>query len=209
MRKNCFITLEGVEGAGKSTAISFIKNFLEKMAIPCVFTREPGGTSIGNDIRNILLSDYSNKMSDDTELLLMFASRAQNIEQIIKPALQEGKWVICDRFTDASYAYQGGGRGIAMEKIAIFEKLIHPDLHPALTILLDVPVEIGAARIDHREKKDRIEQEKLDFFDRVRGVYLGMAQQFPERFKVIDATQSLAEVEKNIISILTDFGGFS
>jgi dTMP kinase len=202
MSKAYFVTIEGIEGAGKSTAIIFVRKFLEANKIPHVVTREPGGTQIGAAIRDLLLKHHEEQICSDTELLLFFASRAQSVTHLIKPALQEDKWVICDRFTDASYAYQGGGRGIPMQRIQILEEWVHPDLQPDLTLLLDVPVNLGLQRIGARDVKDRIEQEKVEFFERVRRVYLERAKQFPQRFKIIDASASLLQVEKQIVEIL-------
>lgn len=200
-----FITLEGIEGMGKTTAMTFIAHYLRQLQIPLVVTREPGGTHIADAIRSLLLNHHTEKMADDTELLLMFASRAQNIAQVIKPALHNQKWVLCDRFTDASYAYQGGGRGLAFEKIAALENLVHPDFQPDMTLLLDAPPELGFSRIKERKTKDRIEKEHLDFFSRVRAVYLQRAEKFPERFRVIDASGDLQSVEQQLTIALKQF----
>jgi len=193
-----FITIEGVEGVGKSTARDFIQNVLDEANIAYVSTREPGGTPIAEEIREVLLKQHNEIMSPHTELLLMFAGRAQNISHVIHPALQRGQWVISDRFTDASFAYQGSGRGVPLEEIRELEQWVQGDLQPDLTILLDAPVEVGMARIQKRNTKDRIEQEGIDFFKRVRERYLIRAKKFPSRFCVINAEQPLAQVQEEI-----------
>ncbi len=201
-KSGLLITLEGIEGAGKSSAVQFIKNWLQQANISHVITREPGGTPIAEAIRQVLLKDYEEMMYPDTELLLMFASRAQHIANLIKPALLRGDWVISDRFTDASYAYQGGGRGIDLARISKIEHWVHANLRPDRVILLDIPVELAMSRIRQRETNDRIEQEKLSFFQRVRETYLARAVKYPERYVVIDASQPMKEVESNIKQIL-------
>ena len=194
--KNYFITLEGIEGAGKSTAMEFIKKLLLEKKIKFITTREPGGTVISEAIRQLLLTPSATKISVATEILLMFASRAQHIAEVIKPALARGEWVICDRFTDATYAYQGGGRKFDFDKIKILEQWVQDSLQPDLTILLDIPVDVGMTRIKARNNhRDRFEQEKTDFFERVRQAYLRRAKQDANRFKIIQADQSLANVE--------------
>lgn len=204
-----FITLEGIEGVGKSTQIKFIQRYLEEKHINIITTHEPGGTPIANAIRNILLTSHTESaeaMAQTTELLLMFAARAQHVEHVIEPALNKGDWVICDRFTDASYAYQGYGRGQSLERIATLEKWVQNNLQPNLTFLFDAPVEIAMQRIKHRgNKPDRIESEKSEFFERVRIGYLTRAKQFPERYKIIDASVSLDKVQQQIKTILYDF----
>ena len=194
-----FITIEGIEGVGKSTAVKIIQDYLVQQQQEIVVTREPGGTVIAEQLRTILLTPMQGEMvSPDSELLLMFASRSQHIQNVIKPALQAGKWVISDRFVDASFAYQGGGRKLDMQKIDVLNEWIVNTLQPGLTFLLDAPVEIGLARAKHRGPQDRIEQEKLDFFVRVREVYLSRAEKFADRFCVIDAAQSLEKVQADI-----------
>lgn len=200
-----FITLEGGEGVGKSTAISFIKKYFSEKEIDCVFTREPGGTRTGERIRDILLTNDEEVIEPKTELLLMFAARAQHIEQIIKPALSAGKTVVSDRFTDSSFAYQGGGRGIPVDDIQILADLVQDDLEPDLTLLLNTQVGIGLSRINQRGAKDRIEQEPTEFFKRVQKVYLDRASQFPKRFVVIDASQSIEQVQAQIKQALDRF----
>ncbi len=202
-----FITIEGGEGAGKTTNIHFIVDYLQQAGKDLVITREPGGTEIGERLRALLL-DPDNKIIDSrTELLLMFAARAQHIAEVIKPALAQGKWVICDRFTDATYAYQGAGRKISRADIAILEQWVQADLRPDITILLDVPVDIGLQRVNLRADQDRFEQEKLQFFDSVREAYLSMAKAEPKRFRVIDASKPLAEVQASLQAVLAKVCG--
>jgi len=203
-KKNYFITLEGSEGAGKSTAMKFLTKALHRAQVPVVITREPGGTPIAEAIRSVLLGQHSELMAPDTELLLMFASRAQHLAKVIKPALAQGQWVLCDRFTDASYAYQGGGRGIAKERIASLENWVQGELQPDLTILLDVPVEIGLKRIKNRDNLDRFEIEQQVFFQRIRDLYLERAREFPQRFQVVDASQPLAKVKLSLQGIINE-----
>jgi dTMP kinase len=196
-----FITLEGIEGAGKSTAIEFISKFLQSKNINFITTREPGGTIIAEKIRQIVLGHHPESMHHDTELLLFFAARAQHLNQVIKPALAKGKWVICDRFTDTSYAYQGVGRNIPKERIAILENLIQGTLRPDLTFILDIPPEVGVQRTKSKNP-DRIEAEELGFFRKIRNCYLTMAKENPKRYKVIDAAKAIDEVERQINAVL-------
>lgn len=193
--KGRFITIEGIEGVGKTTNIEFVKTWMTKQKIEFVSTREPGGTELGEQLRELLL--HGGEVCSQSELLMMFASRAQHLEQVIKPAIAEGKWVICDRFTDSTYAYQGGGREMKTDVIAQLEQLVHGNFQPHLTLLLDAPVEIGRARAAKRSVADRIEAEDLSFFNRVRDMFLTRAQA-AERFTVIDATQSLDAVQADI-----------
>ena len=198
-----FLTLEGTEGAGKSTNLSFIKAWLTEQGIDVISTREPGGTEIGEAVRGILLNQTYTEMHEDTELLLMFAARAQHLREKILPALAEGKWVISDRFTDASYAYQGAARGMGFERIAEIEQWVQQGVHPDTTFVFDLPIEIGMARVASRGgETDRFEQEKFDFFEKVRGAYLTRAQQVPERYQVLDASQSLEAVQASIVTRL-------
>lgn len=203
--KGKFITVEGGEGAGKSSNLAFIKQLLENTGIEVMFTREPGGTQLGEDLRELLLGHKHTGMSDDTELLLMFAARAEHLHQKILPALQSGKWVLCDRFTDATYAYQGGGRGIDIERIKQLENWVQGSLRPDLTLLLDLPVEIGLKRASQRSEPDRFEREKIDFFEQVRSAYLAIAQASPDRIRLIDAGQQLDQVQQQIQSVLSTY----
>jgi dTMP kinase len=198
-----FITFEGTEGVGKTTNLDFVETRLRMRGIDVVRSREPGGTPLGERIRGLLLDPHSASVDPNAELLLIFAARAQHIRDVIAPALARGVWVLCDRFTDATYAYQGGGRGIAAERIANLEQFVHPDLQPDLTIYLDLPVGVGLARIDAAER-DRFEREQIEFFERVRAAYLARAQTSP-RFRVIAADATLAEVQQRIDVALQRF----
>ncbi len=202
MQTGKFITIEGGEGAGKSTNISFIKDYLEQHAIEVVLTREPGGTPLSERLREILLDKNETNMCSDTELLLMFAARAQHLNEVIMPSIREGKWVICDRFTDATYAYQGGGRGIAFERIAALENWVQGDVRPDMTIIFDLPVDVGLSRASNRSEPDRFEQENIDFFTRVRNAYLDRAKQFPERYAIVNAEPQLDIVQQDLLSVL-------
>lgn len=193
-----FITVEGIEGVGKSTNIEFIRGIIEAAGKDVVVTREPGGTSVGEEIRRLLLDYRNNGMSGDTELLLMFAARAEHLARVIRPALDSGQYVLCDRFTDATYAYQGGGRNIPFNRIAMLEDWVQGGLRPHLTLLLDVPVATGMQRAVQRSQADRFEQEQHDFFERVRDTYLTLAKREPERIRIIDASQSLEAVQTRI-----------
>lgn len=194
MKPGLFITVEGTEGAGKSTNLSYIHDLLMARGINVVLTREPGGTPVGEKIREVLLQSQ-NKMAHLCELLLLFAARAQHIEQVIAPALAQGRWVLCDRFTDATYAYQGGGRGIDSALIEKLEQMVQGDLKPHFTVLLDVPVEVGQSRLNTRPSLDRFEQEHTAFFQRIRENYLNRARDEPQRFRLIDASLALPEVQ--------------
>jgi dTMP kinase len=203
--KGRFITVEGGDGAGKSTNLSFIHQYLLDAAKDVVLTREPGGTPLGEQIRSLLLDHKQAPMCDEAELLLMFAARAQHINEVIRPALDVGKWVLSDRFTDATYAYQGGGRGISGARIGVIEDWVQGPLRPDLTILLDIPVELGLVRAGNRSSPDRFELEQKVFFERVRQAYLDIARQNPKRVKVVDASQSLNDVQQSIKAVLTEF----
>jgi len=198
MKPGVFITVEGGEGAGKSTHLAFIERWLRNHGRDLIVTREPGGTSLGEQIRKLLLQREGEPMAEDTELLLMFAARAEHLKKVIEPALAKGQDVLCDRFTDATYAYQGGGRGVAVDRIATLEDWVQGARRPDLTLLLDLPVEIGMARVENRGERDRFEQETRQFFEKVRAAYLARAKDIPERIRVIDAAQSLASVESQI-----------
>ena len=200
-----FITLEGSEGSGKSTNLSYIHQRLEQAGIEVVLTREPGGTPLGETIRELLLDHRQQAMASDTELLLMFAARAQHLNELILPALEAGKWVLCDRFTDATYAYQGAGRGIANERIALLEQWVQGGLRPDLTFFLDLPVAQGLARAGERAELDRFEREEIDFFERVRQGYLSRAEAQPQRYRIVDASPQLAEVQAQLDRIIDDY----
>lgn len=200
-----FITVEGGEGVGKTTNMAFIRQWLNQNGIPFIATREPGGTPFAEDIRTLLLAPRDEPVDENTELLLMFAARAQHLAQVIRPALERGDWVLCDRFTDATYAYQGGGRGVAMEKIAQLENLVQGTLRPNLTLLLDIPVDQGMARANNRGAPDRFEREKLSFFNAVRGCYLDRAAAEPQRYRIVDAGQPLELVQRDIAAVLRQF----
>lgn len=202
-----FITIEGGEGVGKSTNIACVETFLKSRSIPFVKTREPGGTPLAEELRAVLLAPREEQVCEKTELLLMFAARAQHLQQVIVPALAQGIWVICDRFTDATYAYQGGGRGLSLSVIATLETLVQEGLQPDLTLLLDVDVQTGLTRLHERLATDRFEREQKDFFEAVRVMYRQRAQQHPQRFRVIDASQTLAAVQRDIILTLEQFVG--
>ena len=198
-----FITLEGGEGMGKSTVRKYVQSLLEEKNISYVLTREPGGTPMAEAIRQVLLQSYEEIVQPYTELFLMFASRAQHIEGVIKPALAQGQWVISDRFTDASFAYQGGGRGIPQDHIQALSEWTGADIQPDLTLLLDASAEVGQSRM-RRRTKARIEQEDLAFFERVRKMYLRLATLQPHRYRVIQADQSLTHVKKAVASVMEE-----
>jgi dTMP kinase len=205
MQQSLFITLEGIEGAGKSTLMTHVAEVISKVGSEVLQTREPGGTKTGEQIRNILLDSKNVSVTDDTELLLMFAARAQHINEVIEPALSSGKVIICDRFTDASYAYQGGGRGIELSRIQILEDWVQQGLKPNLTLLFDLDVETGLRRAGKRSEADRFEQEEISFFERIRSCYLQRAENEPERFRIIDASQSFDHVKQQIQDILKEY----
>ena len=183
------ITLEGGEGAGKSTLLAGLREHFDRHGLDVLYTREPGGTPVGEAIRALVLDPAHRGIAAETELLLMFAARAQLVREVLRPALEAGRWVLCDRFTDASYAYQGGGRGIDAARIAELERIATAGLKPDLTLLLDLPVAHGRSRASRRGDADRIEAEQDDFFERIRAAYLSRAQAEPRRFRVIDAAQ--------------------
>ena len=203
---NKFITLEGIEGVGKTSNLQFIKQLLETSGQNCVVTREPGGTYLGEALRGLLLSLSDESMSADAELLMMFAARAEHLSKVIRPALESGQTVLCDRFTEATYAYQGGGRLLDVDKISELEDFVQGDLRPDLTIILDAPVEIGRARASNRSEPDRIEKEQDDFFQRVRNAYIELANQHPHRICLIDASVGLDAVQQQIREKLFEHG---
>lgn len=199
-----FITFEGIDGAGKSTHVGSVAAQLRASGKTVVTTREPGGTPLGEKLRELLLQE---PMHLETEALLMFASRREHIAQVIAPALARGEWVISDRFTDASFAYQGGGRKLSLEKLAVLEQWVHPDLQPDLTLLFDVPLEVARQRLDADRTLDKFEKEKQDFFAATRAAYLQRAAQFPARIRVIDSTQSIAAVNAQIDALIASMAG--
>lgn len=203
MRRGLFITLEGGEGAGKSINLDWCGEYVRARGHEAVLTREPGGTVLGERLRALLLHSETS-LAPDTELLLMFAARAQHLNEVIRPALQAGKVVICDRFTDASFAYQGGGRGLPFARIAALEEWVQQGLKPDRTLLFDLPVEVGLARARKRASADRIEREDTTFFARVRAAYLARAQVEPARFRLVDAAQSLEAVQRQLAGYLDE-----
>jgi len=202
-RRGCLITIEGVEGVGKSTNIDFIKRHLQFRNREVKLTREPGGTILGEELRRLLLDHRREGMVPDAELLMIFAARAEHLARVIRPALEAGQYVVCDRFTDATYAYQGGGRGIAAARIAVLEDWVQGELRPDLTLILDAPVEIGLRRAEGRKgEADRFEKEDAAFFDRVRQDYLKRARDQVQRYRVIDAGRDLSAVQTQIAAVL-------
>ncbi|HXH04563.1 MAG TPA: dTMP kinase [Candidatus Competibacteraceae bacterium] len=199
--KGRFITLEGIEGAGKSTLMAFARDYLAAAGKRVLTSREPGGTELGEAIRGLLLH---NEMAVDTELLLLFAARAEHLERVIRPALAAGVWVVCDRFTDATYAYQGGGRGVPAGRIELLEDWVQDGLRPDLTLLLDLPVEQGLARAGRRGSADRFERETVEFFQRIRGRYLELAAAAPRRYRVIAADLPLPAVRQTVAAALDE-----
>ncbi len=210
MTRGAFITVEGSDGAGKSTHLEFLNRWLRNKGVDVVTTREPGGTKLGEALRKILL-DLNEKddqflLADETELMLMFAARMQHLHELILPALADGRWILCDRFTDATYAYQGGGRGIEDNRIAQLEDWVQREVQPDLTILFDVPVDIGLSRTTKRgHKADRFEREQIKFKQAVRNKYLSRAAEFPKRVKVIDASGEISEIQTDLETCLSEF----
>ena len=200
--RGLFITVEGGEGVGKSTNIAFMQQVLEEKGFEVIVTREPGGTPLAEEIREVLIKNREEKVVSETELLLMFAARAQHLHQKILPALEQGQCVISDRFTDATYAYQSGGRGVSAEKVALLETFVQGTFRPDITFLFDAPIEIGMARAKKRGSLDRFEEEEVSFFNRVRDNYLQRASKEPKRFKIIDASQSLDAVQASLLEWL-------
>ncbi len=204
MSRGVFITLEGIEGAGKSTNIEYVKDLLVEAGRDVVVTREPGGTKLGEHIRKLLLDTPAIEISADTEALLMFAARADHINKVIEPALAQGKTVVCDRFTDATYAYQGGGRGVTRERIAVLENWVQGTLRPQLTLLFDISPALGLERASNRSHPDRFEKETRDFFERIRQAYLQAAAREPQRVRIIDASARPDDVKQQIRAILQE-----
>jgi dTMP kinase len=198
MKRGRFITVEGIEGVGKSSNIDVLVKHIQSAGYEVLSTREPGGTPVAEDIRNLLMNRGDEPIPEIAELLMMFAARSLNVNNVILPALEAGKWVICDRFSDSSRAYQGGGRGLPMDTIDQLADWVHGDVTPDVTILLDAPVEVGLARANNRGAPDRIESEKHEFFERVRACYLDLAARNPDRFVVLDTTRSLQEVQGDV-----------
>ncbi len=197
-----FITIEGGEGVGKTTQLAFMREYLEQAGYRVTLTREPGGTALGEEIRSLLLGHRHDGMALATETLLMFAARAEHLERAIRPALAAGHWVLCDRFTDATYAYQGGGRGLSLERIAILENWVQDDLRPDLTLIFDAPVAVGLERAARRGAADRFEREETAFFERIRAVYLDRARQEPDRCRIVNADRPVAVVRAEVEAIL-------
>lgn len=202
MQRGKFITIEGIEGVGKSTNITYIQHFLTAHNIGFITTREPGGTPLAEEVRQLLLLKRQETVNGIAELLLMFGARAQHVYQKIQPSLEQGKWVLCDRFTDSSYAYQGGGRGLDTDLILQLEALVQQGLQPDLTFYLDIDAQQGLARASQRGALDRFENEQLDFFERVRKAYYQRVQQDPQRFVLIDASAPLDKVQQQIAQVL-------
>ena len=200
MNKAKFITFEGVDGAGKSTHLAWFAGALRQRGFDVLLTREPGGTPMGERLREILLNQ---PMHAETEALLMFAARLEHVEQVIKPALQRGTWVVSDRFSDASFAYQGGGRGVPLEKLEQLERWVHADLQPNLTLLFDIPIEVARQRLSNNATLDRFEQEQGSFFEKVRQAYLDRYRKTPQRFALIDASQTLDQVKASLQEIVS------
>ena len=200
-----FITIEGTEGVGKSTNIEYIQRYLHAQGIDLLTTREPGGTPLAEQIRDVLLQNRDEKMDEATELLLVFAARSQHLQSVILPALNTGQWVLCDRFTDATYAYQGGGRGLDIGLIEMLEQRIQGDVRPDLTLLLDIDVQQGLSRAGQRGELDRFENEQVAFFEKVRTAYLQRAKENADRYAIVDAGQSLDAVQQQIKQRLASF----
>lgn len=201
-KEGVFITVEGIEGVGKTTNVAFIAGLLAGLEVDCVRTREPGGTPMAEEIRNLLLAPREEAVDGTTELLLMFAARAQHLNTFILPQLAKGSWVLCDRFTDATFAYQGGGRGVPLDRIAQLELFVQGTRKPDHVILLDAPAELGLARAGRRGALDRFEQETVDFFERVRQVYLERAANNPGRYHIVDASAGLETVQAQLAAIV-------
>ncbi len=197
MKRGNFITFEGIDGAGKSTHLAWATDFLRGRGIGLIVTREPGGTILGEQLRQILLAG-DQPIHPETEAMMMFTARRQHLEDVIRPALERGDWVLCDRFTDASFAYQGGGRGVARDKLEALERWVHPDLQPDLTLLFDVSAKLGQSRVARIKSPDRFEREDTAFFGRVRNAYLERLQRWPNRMVGIDGSKPIADIQREI-----------
>ncbi len=202
--RGLFITVEGGEGVGKSTNMEYLQEHLREAGVDLVMTREPGGTSLGEELRELLLKPRPEQMAPAAELLLIFAARAQHLSQVIEPALAAGRWVLCDRFTDATYAYQGGGRQLPVTLVRKLEQLVQGELRPDYTLLLDCPVDVGMERASARGELDRFEQEQVAFFERVRATYLQLARESSGRYRVVDASRPLEEVQSQLQEICNE-----
>lgn len=205
MQPGKLITLEGIEGVGKSSNLRFIAEFLEKKGKDILITREPGGTPLAEDLRKILLTEYQEQTQPETELLILYAGRYQHVECVIKPALNKGRWILCDRFNDATFAYQGAGRNISLEKIHQLDEWTLGTFAPSFTLILDAPVEVALKRIQTNRQLDRFEKEKSEFFERIRQAYLNRARRHPERYHIVDASRTLSEVQVSIGTLLNEF----
>ncbi|HWH49102.1 MAG TPA: dTMP kinase [Burkholderiales bacterium] len=194
MKRGKFVTFEGIDGAGKSTHLAWAGDFLRGRGARLVVTREPGGTMLGEELRRILLGGNL-RIDAETEALMMFTARRQHLEDVIRPALDRGDWVLCDRFTDASFAYQGGGRGVAKDKLEVLERWVHPDFQPDITLLFDVTPELGQSRVARTKSPDRFEREGVEFFGRVRNAYLARLQEWPARMIRIDGSKAIADIQ--------------
>jgi dTMP kinase len=201
MTRGRFITLEGIDGAGKSTHLMWLADHLRCRNLEVIVTREPGGTALGEKIRGLVLSEA---MHIDTETLLMFAARREHLAKVILPALDAGKWVISDRFTDATYAYQGGGHRMALDRIKVLEEWVHKDFQPDITLVFHLPLEVAALRRGDRSSRDKFEQQDRDFFGRVSSLYLDRARRDPERMKIIDASQSIEQVQRELEALMAN-----
>jgi len=201
VKRGKFITFEGIDGAGKSTHLAWAADLLRGRGVSVVVTREPGGTILGEKLRQMLLTGEQ-RIHPETETLLMFTARRQHLEEVIHPALQRGDWVLCDRFTDASFAYQGGGRGVEKQKLEDLERWVHPDLQPDLTLLFDVSAELGQSRVERIKSPDRFEREDIEFFSRVRNAYLDRLQQWPKRMVGIDGSKAVADIQREIEQLI-------
>lgn len=204
MSRGRFITLEGMDGAGKTTHLEWLRSHLSGRGLPLTVTREPGGTPLGEALRGLLLDSHEPR-NPDTEALLMFAARREHIATVIEPALAAGRWVLCDRFTDATYAYQAGGSGMSWDRIAVLERWVQGELQPDLTLYFDLSPDLGRARTRQAREPDRFEREQAEFFERVRAAYLRRAAEHPQRIRIIDAARSIVDIQKELESILIKY----